>query len=100
MDIYGNMFKRAKCQYSVNDIFLDIKQKKLVKIFNEEYFKQVNDYYKYENYGDDGDDGDDDDEQYEIAYIDYNFDEVYPMLKTKMESYGYYCPIDGIVVEV
>ncbi len=93
MDIYGNMFKRAKCEYSVGDILLDIKQKKLVKIFNEDYLKQVNDYYKYENDEENG-------EQYEIESIDYNFDEVYPMLKTKMESYGYYFPIDGIVVEV
>jgi hypothetical protein len=84
MDIYGNLFKRAKCEYSVNQIILDIKHKKLVKIMNQEYFNQVYDYYKYKN--EDEDDG----ESYEIESLDYNFDEVYPKLETKMKSYGYY----------
>jgi hypothetical protein len=88
MDIHGNMYKRSKCEYSVNQIIQDIKHKKLVKIFNEEYFNQINDYYKYQNYEDDEEYG----EQYGEQYCepDYNFHEVYPKLETKMKSYGYY----------
>lgn len=84
MDIYGNLFKRAKCEYSVSDIITHIKNKKLVNIFNQEYFNQVYDYYKYQN------EDDDDGESYEIESLDYNFEEIFQTLKTKMESYGYY----------
>lgn len=98
MDIYGNLFKRAKCEFSIDEIIKHIKNKMLVKIMNEEYLNQLNGYYKFQN--EDEDDG----EQYEIKSINYNLDEIYETLVTKMESYGYYSlignKVDGILVEV
>ena len=66
------------------------KLKKLVKILNEDYLHQLDSYYKFQNV-------DDDDDSYEIEYIEYNLDEIYQTLKTKMQSYGYYYSIDAKV---
>jgi hypothetical protein len=64
IDIHGNLFQRAKSQYSVDDIINHIRLKKLVNILNEDYFTQLCKFYNE-------DFEDEDEESYEICNDDF-----------------------------